>query len=164
MSLEREVNKGWEKRDTDSILDKIGKLSGKQECAEFLKHFVSDMKTLSGKEEKTVNPVAREAISYIKNHYQENFSQTELAEKLGVNPSYLSRLLKKDTGHNFMEILTECRISRAKELLLQPGTKVVEVCSQVGYQDYTYFYQVFKKAEGISPSEYKKQVKKPNIM
>lgn len=164
MSLEREVNKGWEKRDTDSILDKIGKLSGKQECAEFLKYFVSDMKTLSGKEEKTVNPVAREAISYIKNHYQENFSQTELAEKLGVNPSYLSRLLKKDTGHNFMEILTECRISRAKELLLQPGTKVVEVCSQVGYPDYTYFYQVFKKAEGISPSEYKKQVKKPNIM
>ena len=159
MGFGKQMQDAWNSEDTNKLLDQIGALPGKQECAAFLTEFVRTIKNKTGMGEKLKNPVVRDGISYIREHYAENFSQTDLAERLGVNPSYLSRLFKKETGHTFMEIVTECRINHAKELLNQPGMRVIEVCQKVGYGDYTYFYQVFKKQEGISPSEYKKNVK-----
>ena len=164
MNLGKNAGEKWNKGDTNTLLDRIGDLSGKQECAQFLDQFVKEMRRIAQNDNKMKNPVVRDALAYMKEHYAENFSQTELAEKLNVNSSYLSRIFKKETGHNFMEILTEYRIDKAKELLSKSETRVIEVCQQVGYGDYTYFYQVFKKMEGVSPSEYKKGVKKTNIL
>lgn len=164
MGIERNIKDEWSTKDINAILDRIGALSGKQECACFLEQFIKEMRQFCENRDKTKNPVVRDAIGYMKEHYAENFSQMELAQKLNVNASYLSRLLKKETGHNFMEILTERRINKAKELLGRSDTRVIEVCQQVGYNDYTYFYQVFKKTVGMSPSEYKKSVKKTNIL
>ena len=78
-----------------------------------------------------------------------------LADYLNMNPSYLSRLLKKETGSNFVDILTQVRLEKAKQLLNE-GIRVAEVGEKVGYAEYAYFYQVFKRFEGISPSEYKR--------
>jgi YesN/AraC family two-component response regulator len=111
-----------------------------------------------------MSPLVREALSYIKDNYRKDLSLTTLAKKLRVNPSYLSRLLKQETGRNFVDILSGIRIGAAKQLLDRPDSRVVEVCEAVGYADYTYFYQVFKRLEKMSPSEYKKKVKKTNIL
>ena len=164
MNLGKNIDKGWDTNKTNNLLDEIGALSGKQECARFLEWFVKKMKNTAENDSKMQNPVVRDAMAYIREHYAENFSQAELAQKLNVNSSYLSRLFKKETGHTFMEILTDFRIEKAKELLGKSDIRVIEACQQVGYGDYTYFYQVFKKLEGISPSEYKKSVKKTNIL
>lgn len=72
----------------------------------------------------------------------------------------LSRLLKKETGENFVDLLAGFRIDIAKRLLDEPGSKVLDVCEKAGYSDYAYFYQVFKRVEKISPSEYKKRGKR----
>jgi two-component system response regulator YesN len=68
--------------------------------------------------------------------------------------------LKKETGESFVEIMTKIRIETAKYLLLQSGSRIVEVCTQVGYKNYAYFYQVFKKMIGVTPTDYKKTGKK----
>lgn len=144
---------------TNEILEEIDKLEDIQSVEDYLLQFIHQMKVYAMKNEST-HPLVKGAVDYIRKEYRGNLTLNTLAQELGVNPSYLSRLLKKETGKNFVDILTECRISQGKYLLEQPGSKVIEVCEQVGYSDYTYFYQVFKRIEGISPSEYKKSSKK----
>lgn len=104
------------------------------------------------------SPVVRRAISYLERHFAEDVTLEELGAKLIVNPSYLSRVIKKESGQGFVEILTDIRLDMAKRMLEQPGAKVYEVAEQVGYKDYAYFYQVFKKRFGISPKAYRKQL------
>lgn len=152
----------WGEEDTTLLMEKVNALEGRGECEKFLYELFVEARDRRKREKEGSNPLVSASLAYIQKHYRENLSLTELAEKLSVNASYLSRLLKKETGKNFSEILTECRINRAKYLLEQPGSRVIEVCSEVGYSDYTYFYQVFKKLEHISPSDYRKKVKKSN--
>lgn len=147
---------GKEVKAANELMTQIGQLTDKYDCEEFLFRFLVQIRQ-EGRQKG--NPLIASALDYLYQHYRENLSLTELAEKLAVNPSYLSRLFKKETGKNFLEILTEYRIRKAKYLLEQPGSRVIEVCEQVGYSDYTYFYQVFKRLENMSPSEYKKRSK-----
>jgi two-component system response regulator YesN len=97
----------------------------------------------------------RSVIEYIHGNYGSELSLNTLAKKFWVNPSYLSALIKKETGENFIDLLTKIRLEEAKKLLKDPRLKINEVSQMVGYSDYTYFYQVFKKHESISPKEYK---------
>ncbi|TDF90514.1 response regulator transcription factor [Paenibacillus piri] len=89
------------------------------------------------------------------NQYDRPLSLSDFAKKYHVNADYLSRLFKKETGKNFRDLMTECRIEKAKELLERTNYKYFEISSLVGYEDYRHFSQVFKKAVGMTPSEYK---------
>ena len=149
---------------TNELLGKIHKLTGKKSCRDFMDVFLEEIGKKSQRGKMEFNPLIKDAMNYIQIHYKENISLTDLADKMAVNASYLSRLFKKETGKNFSEILTEYRVEKAKILLRHPGCRVVEVAEQVGYSDYTYFYQVFKKIENCSPSDYRKKVKNSNIM
>ena len=103
-------------------------------------------------------PVA-ECIDYIYDHLHTRITVELLAKRVNLTPSYLSRLFKKETGQNFMDYLTELRISKAKELLCGEELSVQDVAEQVGYRDLKYFSRLFKKLTGVSPSDYKKLYK-----
>lgn len=105
---------------------------------------------------ENASPLVRRAVCYLEQHFDEDITLEELSAKLIVNPSYLSRMIKKEIGKGFVEILTDARLDMAKQMLEQPNAKVYLVAEQVGYKDYAYFYQVFKKRFGISPTEYRK--------
>jgi len=79
----------------------------------------------------------------------------EAAEIMYMNPSYFSSYFKKETGMNFSDYLNTVRISYAKQFLSLPDYKVYEICEKVGFSDLSYFCRVFRKMEGISPSEYR---------
>jgi len=95
------------------------------------------------------------AVEIIKKHYYEDLSLQTVAEKINLNPSYLSRIFKQATGENFTSFLTKVRIEKAKLYLGSKKLKVYEVAEKVGYQNYTYFSRIFKKIVGVSPEEYK---------
>jgi len=76
-----------------------------------------------------------------------------LAEAINISSSHLSRLLMKETGISFGEILSRIRIERAKSLLLN-GISAKVASFLVGFRDQSYFTKVFTKIEGISPSRY----------
>ena len=97
-----------------------------------------------------------EAKHYIQQHYQEALRLEDVSTAVGFNATYFSTLFKKETGQNFMDYLTELRISKAKELLCGEELSVQDVAEQVGYRDLKYFSRLFKKNAGISPSDYKK--------
>ena len=98
-------------------------------------------------------------LQHIHQHYQAEIDLNGLAAELGITPIYAGQLFKKETGQNFLDYLTELRISKAKELLCGETLSVQDVAETVGYSDLKYFSRLFKKATGVSPSDYKKLYK-----
>lgn len=95
-----------------------------------------------------------QAMIYLHNHYMRDISLDNCAEHIGINPYYLSKSFKQITGKNFIDYLTELRLEKAKELLRDTELKINDVAEQVGYQ-HTYFNRIFKKTEGMTPSQYR---------
>jgi YesN/AraC family two-component response regulator len=96
------------------------------------------------------------AIAFMEAHCGDNISLTELADRLNLSPSYLSRIFKESTGQTFLEYLTVMRIERSKKLLLETDMLVKDICSQLGYQKVNYFIKLFKEFTGTTPGEFRK--------
>ncbi|NQX69386.1 response regulator [Paenibacillus alba] len=96
-----------------------------------------------------------EAKAYIDLHISEELSLEEVAEKMGLAPTYFSYMFKKMTNETFVQYRMKKRIEMAKRLLEMPHYKVVDVGVTIGYQNYPYFTKIFKKMTGCSPSEYR---------
>lgn len=93
------------------------------------------------------------AMHYIRNHYQD-ISLREVAEYVGLNPSYFSNLFKRSTGQSYSYYLNKIRIEESKHLLLK-NYSLSEIAQIVGFSDQSYFTNVFKRQEGISPLRWK---------
>ena len=99
-------------------------------------------------------------IEQIKKYIETNYTDSKLnltsvAQTFGFSSSYLSRKFKQETGKNFIEYLTECRINAAIKLA-QSNTKMFKASAEVGIPDPNYFGKCFKKYTGVSYSEYGK--------
>lgn len=91
---------------------------------------------------------------YIREHYTDSkLNLTEVADVFGFSSCYLSRKFKNETGKNFVEFLTECRMEKAMELAGKK-LKMFEASAEVGIPDPNYFSRCFKKYTGVSYSEY----------
>lgn len=101
------------------------------------------------------NFIVRNALSYIEENYKEKLLLSEVAEKTYVSQWHLSKLLNKETGQNFSEILNRIRIDKAKELMKDPSLRISDVAEQVGFLDLAHFSRVFKKLNGMSANEYR---------
>jgi two-component system, response regulator YesN len=94
--------------------------------------------------------------SYLKAHFSEQVSISEIAATFNLEPSYLSRMFKNHTGISPMEYLTKLRIEKAKELILSdPNIMLKDIMEIVGYNNQYYFSKIFKTVMGITPSEYR---------
>ena len=101
------------------------------------------------------NFVVKNAVQYIEEHYNEKLTLNKVAEMTYVSQWHLSKLLNKEEGKNFSEILNCIRIRRAKEFLKDPAYRIADVAELVGFTDVAHFSRVFKKTEGISANEYR---------
>lgn len=149
-------NEGELNKSINEILSDIDGLEDIKQATEYMKQYVSEIRSKTTPREKEYSATVRGVLEYIHSSFSMDISLESVAEMFSVNPSYLSRLLKKETGENFVDILTRVRMRASKRLLKDPQKRVNEVAEMVGYKDYAYFYQVFRKVEGISPTEYKK--------
>lgn len=93
---------------------------------------------------------------YIIEHSHEDISLEALGKRVGLFPFYISKLFKEKLGVNYIDFLTECRIEKAKKLMVDPEKSLKEITYEVGYHDPNYFSKVFKKLCGASPKEYRK--------
>lgn len=95
------------------------------------------------------------------NFTRPDFNQAQAASIMGVSPSYLSRLFKKEMGQNFQEMLVSMRLNKACELLTETALKHCDIARQVGFEDERYFSQVFRRYTGLTPGQYRAQGKNP---
>ena len=103
-------------------------------------------------EERAITGITR----YLQEHLAEEISLSVLAEQFHLNPQYISQLFKSEIGVNFLVYLTNIRMEKAKKLLLSTALSIAEVAEQSGYGDYRVFTKVFKKSEGSTPSQYRR--------
>ncbi|WP_342439830.1 response regulator [Paenibacillus sp. FSL L8-0436] len=104
--------------------------------------------------------VVEKAKRYIEDNYHKDLSIEELSEVAGLSISHFCTLFKQISGYTFLEFVTNCRMEKAKYILQNSNVKVYQVAPLVGYQDPRYFTQVFKKATGKTPTEYREEYTK----
>ena len=121
-----------------------------------LLHWMLERKNIKDAE-NTDNGIILNAIAYIRSHFSEDVSLTDVAQACGVSQAYLSRLFVSEIGVNFNPFLQTYRVSVAKKFLKRGDVTVAAVSEQVGFRDQKYFNKVFKKLCGMTPREYQKE-------
>lgn len=111
---------------------------------------------VSGKKRESENLV-EQVKTYIDRNFQKDLSLDEVSRMVNISPYYFSKLFKQGTGENFIEYLTRVRMEHARRLLEDPDASIKQVCVMSGYGDPNYFSRLFKKYEGVTPSEYRER-------
>ena len=108
-------------------------------------------------EKSKKTPIVIEVQKYIdRNYSKDTISITEVADKVGISQTYLTKLLKKELGMTFIDYLTLVRIKNSIILMKDPSIKICEISELVGYSTQHYFSNVFKKFIGVAPLDYKR--------
>jgi two-component system response regulator YesN len=93
---------------------------------------------------------------FIDQHLCEEFSREDIANHVHLNPVYVSRLYKKETGYSLTDYILEKRMERAQKYLVETSYKVTSIMEMIGYQSFSHFTQMFKKVYKMTPQEYRK--------
>ena len=93
-------------------------------------------------------------IRYIESHFVDGTLE-EISGKLERPTYFISRLLKKHTGKNFKELLKEQKLKSAAKLLEETDMSVEDIMENVGYENSSFFYRIFREKYGCSPKEYR---------
>jgi AraC-like DNA-binding protein len=108
------------------------------------------------KSEKKDNAYITKAIELIEMNYSSRISIEEIANNLGLNRKYFSKLFKETVGSSPIDFLVNFRLNKACDLMLKNEFTIGEVSRSVGYDDQLLFSRTFRKFKGISPSEFRK--------
>ena len=118
------------------------------------RYFISAMKTDNARVVEEID----KATGYFNEHYSEDISIDEYAGNNHFSVSWFIRSFKQCTGSTPMQYILSKRIYNAEILLQNPSYNVTEISRIVGYDNPLYFSRIFKKAKGLSPSEYRKSI------
>lgn len=138
------------------LLDQI------KEC-ESIDHLIGWMKEFyqyvlnSVESDQHCSSITSYIIQYVEKNYMKPIELNQIAENLFITPNYLSTLFKKETGQSFKKFLMECRLKKARELLLDPKYKIYQVSNAVGYENEEYLCRLFKKNYGVTCKEFRDQ-------
>ena len=105
---------------------------------------------------RDVNEQTAEILQDMARHFTQDISLNMVAEKYHFSVAYLSRMIRKETGFSFSEILIGMRLMEAALYLKDDKIKIGLAGEKAGFKDYRYFSQVFKKVFGVSPGEFRK--------
>ncbi|HBM79540.1 MAG TPA: hypothetical protein DD426_01655 [Clostridiaceae bacterium] len=112
---------------------------------------------INGKRNSKYEDLVNRIVEIINNEYMnQNLSLNSIADSMGMSPTYIGRLFKKYTMKTILDCIIEVRMDKAKELLLNTRYSINEVSVKAGFTNSTYFYKAFKKYNGVTPGEYRK--------
>jgi len=141
------------------------KPSDLEELKDAVRQMVSRLDAMPRLREETVddesvreagNHLVKAALAYMKEHCTEqHLSLGDVADHVYVSQWHLSKLLNREMGVGFLELLNGMRIDAARELLLDPGRRIVDVAYETGFSDVAHFSKTFKKITGRTPGEYR---------
>mgnify|MGYP003574972011 CR=1 FL=1 len=135
-------------------------LSQIRDTERIIKWFTDDVigpyiQKLEGRMNIELKRVIEKVVTKIQDSYADDISLESCADEVGTNPYSLSKAFKQMVGINFIDYLTQLRIEKAKELLINSDMKINDIAEGVGYR-HSYFNRIFKKQIGIPPSQYRK--------
>ena len=105
--------------------------------------------TQEERKEKTEKRITDQVIDYI--------NRNTLSERFHFSPEYIGKMFRKDIGTSLNDYINSLRVEKAKHLLENTNTKVIDIALEVGFDTLPYFSSVFKKYTGVSPVEFRKK-------
>jgi len=93
-------------------------------------------------------------INHVHTEYNKKVTIQDLVTKLGASSTYLNQEFKKETSYTFNDYLNRYRISQAITIIKTGKGKIYTIATDVGFKDYRYFINVFKKYTGCVPSSF----------
>lgn len=134
----------------------LGRIVSMEELAQWLNSYFTGLLNWL-KQQRAAGSYSRhvtQAIHFILERYSGYITLELAAGAIGLNPSYLSRLFKEETGSTFSEYVNRVRIDAGRKLLESGQYSVKEISSRVGFGTYNYFFKVFKELTGMTPHAY----------
>ncbi|BBI31981.1 response regulator [Cohnella abietis] len=120
-------------------------------------HYIEDyFETMPSGGQKNKNQI-EQIIQYIRSNLDKDIRRTDIAEAVFLNPSYISRLFRQETGMSLMEFITEEKMKMAQALLKTTELPISMIAMKMGYANFSHFSQVYKKLIGVSPTEDRKR-------
>lgn len=105
---------------------------------------------------KPDSSITHQILRYIDERYMTNLTLEKIANEFNVSPPYLSRLIKKTSGMNFLSYLANRRLLQAEYLLRTSGKSITEIAFDCGFESIRTFNRIFRDMNSLSPSEYRK--------
>ena len=99
--------------------------------------------------------LAGDVCKWIEEHFSENITVSSIANQFGYSSDYISAKVREKTGFSAKSYITRCRLMSAKQILLCSDLSIDEIAHQCGFSDTKAFFKVFKKHEGITPTQYR---------
>ena len=145
-----------ESADTEEVLAESGK--NMESAIAYAKKMISQAIEIRDQNSGNKNrSILKTAVDFIDSHYMdEEISLTTVANVANVSSNHFSALFSQNMGQTFIEYLTSLRMNKAKELLRCTGMRSSEIAGEIGYKDAHYFSYLFKKTQGMTPSDYRK--------
>lgn len=143
-----------EKFDYKKLIDMDSRDKISNYSAQLLRNITAQLSADSDNDsEGASNAVVAKIIQFVNEHYSENISMQDAAEKVFFNPAYFSRFFKKQTGENFSDYLLRVRMENAVKFLRE-NKKITDISRDCGYSSSGYFTRIFKEYYKCTPSEY----------
>lgn len=145
-----------ESADTEEVLAESGK--NMESAIAYAKKMISQAIEIRDQNSGNKNrSILKTAVDFIDSHYMdEEISLNTVANVANVSSNHFSALFSQNMGQTFIEYLTTLRMNKAKELLRCTGMRSSEIAGEIGYKDAHYFSYLFKKTQGMTPSNYRK--------
>jgi len=109
------------------------------------------------------SPVIQKVKAYIADHLEEDLTREQLASVAFVNPAYLSRLFRKETGTVLTDFILREKMRKAAELLAATDDSVSEIADRLHYGNFSYFARLFRKVHGVTPHDYRKSFRRAGL-
>lgn len=139
-----------------SFYDKLNYLDSPSEILIYFRNIIKAIsKQINSLYNNPSSLLVEKICLYIDENYAKEINLDEICDMVGFSKFYFSKIFKQYKHMNFIDYVTEQRISKAKEYLKNPRLNIKEISNKVGYSDPNYFSSVFKKSEGISPTEFR---------
>ncbi len=145
-----------EQEDTEDVLSESGK--SLENAIAYAEKIISQAITLRDQNSGNKNrSILKTAVDFIDSHYmEEDMSLNKAANAANVSANHFSALFSQNMGQTFIEYLTNLRMNKAKEYLRCTSMRSSEIAGEIGYKDAHYFSYLFKKTQGMTPSDYRK--------
>lgn len=138
------------------FLTELAEIQDDEDLAAWLRKVLEHVISAIERQEDFTPPLLiGKALDFMRTHLHCDISRDETARHAGISPSHFSRLLKERTGRSFTELLRQCRVDLACDLLRDTDRSLAAIADVCGFCDQSYFTRVFQDVKGVTPKQFR---------
>ncbi len=138
------------------LITELAAIDDDEPLAEWLRSMFDHLfATIRNQENFTPPLLVGKALEFMRDNLHREITRDETAQHAGISPSHFSHLLRERTGRSFTELLRQCRVDLACELLLHSQLSLADIAIRCGFCDQSYFTRVFRDVKGLPPGQYR---------